>query len=58
MSYEEYCEFAGLTPNQEEKQIFDAGRRSVADEIAAMFGIAVSDNEEERFLSRIEGSLQ
>ena len=58
MSYEDFCKENKLAPTNTGRQTFDSARRTVAVEMAFLFGVCVSNNEADRFLSALETAAE
>ena len=54
MKYEEYCADYRRAPSEEGEKIFNEARKTVAIELASMFGISPGNGEVDRFLSSLE----
>lgn len=53
MTFTEWCELRKIEQKQELQQAFEAGLKSVAEDVALLFNIGIGENEAGNFLRNI-----
>lgn len=54
MTFSEWCELRKIEQKEELQQAFEAGRKSVAEDVALLFNIGIGENEAGNFLRNIK----